>query len=318
MKRALCKGMSVATLVAVLSCANAQHYSLHAPVYFDPYGAFSIDSLTNNSKLLRLYELIETNPKESYAQFKKLYASDSRELWHYHGMLISAMKASKLPEALELVANDIEVEYRALMKMGGGRFRPTPSLHLAVMLGKSLYIGDLSDPNRVKPKGQLPRRVEFLLDSPPQELDYNRLTKQERMLGGFLALQSMDQTRSRLWADRLCTDYPNDAGPNFMRFIAYDHGIDRRWVGGKEVPVPKKDQRQETIARSEIIKAHQVAPKNATIAYYAGLMFRDSEPARAKGYYLVFLKQERLRPQPWRRSRVEKTFRENGWKLPNE
>ncbi len=303
--------------LAMGSSAFAEDYSLHAPVYFDPYGVFSIDSLTNNAKLVRLYELIETNPKESYAQFKKLYASDSKELLHYHGMLISAMKASKLPEALELIADKIEVEHRTLMKMGGGRFRPTPSLHLAVMLGKSLYSGDPSDPNRKKAK-PLPRRVEYLLDSPPQELEYNRLTKQERMLGGFLALKSMDQTRSRLWADRLSTDYPNDAGPHFMRCLAYNTGVDRRWVGGKEVPVPKKDQRQESIALSEIVKAHRLAPKNATIAYYAGLMFRDSEPERAKGYYFVFLKIERLRPQPWRRSRVEKTFREKGWNLPKD
>jgi hypothetical protein len=184
------------------------------------------------------------------------------------------------------------------------------------MLGKGLYSGDLSDPNRMKAQ-PLPRRVEFLLDSPPQNLDYNLLSKQERMLAGFLALQSLDITQSQLWADRLTTAYANDAGPHFMRFHAYNTGVDRRWVGGKEVPLPEKDHRQESIALSEIVKAQQLAPRNATIAYYAGLMFRDSEPERAKGYYSVFLKQERLRPQPWRRSRVEKTFRENGWKVPS-
>lgn len=303
--------------LAVGSTAFAQDYSLHAPVYFDPYGAFPVESLTNNAKLVRLYKLIETNPKESYAEFKKLYGSNPKELWHYHGMLISATEASKLPEALELIADNIEVEYQALMMAGGERFRPAPSLHLAVTLGKSLYHGTPRNPYFFRPKRQLPPRVEFFLDTPPQNFDYNQLTKQERILAGFLALQSLDITQSRLWTDRLTNDYPKDAAPHFMRCLAYDRGTEVRMINGKWVPAPNKDRRQEKIVRSEIVKAHQIAPKNATIAYYAGLMFLESDPERARGFYSVYLKQE-LRPLPWRRGRVEDTFREKGWKLPKD
>ena len=75
--------------------------------FLDPFRAIPIASIPAKPNIRKAYKLIDSAPKEAYLIFKKAYAKDAQETLHIHGLLLSAVKLDKVPEALELVAQEV-------------------------------------------------------------------------------------------------------------------------------------------------------------------------------------------------------------------
>lgn len=286
--------------------------------FLDPFRAIPIASIPAKPNIRKAYKLIDSAPKEAYAIFKKVYAEDAQETLHIHGLLLSAVKLDKVPEALELVAQEV-ISYSESKPM-----TPMTATSIPLHFEAAFRLGFRLKAMRDDDAGKRPVPIEKAFSK--RVAQFSSISEGARVIDRdhpmnnllFAAVfchMDMPGVARNVLSQHLQM-LPKDGMAHFLMAEANVQTTYSFFKGNKQVPVPKEYRGDEKARSYHLEMAAKLCPTSTEVQYSAGLDFLRSAPQKARTYWTKYLRLPLPPEEEGRKTLVAFRFKERGWALP--